>query len=388
MAFVSGGFAVRRQQHSRSSSSSLPSPVPLSGRTPRRRSAVVGGWLQMQAGTGTAAGAAASDAEDTRGGGRGGAHPLEDGVDGAVLLGEGPHRQVHDYGSGEARGHCAGQDGAGRAHFGQHRYCAGVSGGGTRLPAGADHARLDVHRAAHGVAGIRRRGGADAGRQGHEGSGGQGGGDSEADSGRVHVAAVRQPRQRQGALRDHRAGAVARHRRHHRRICVRRGHRWHDHRRRTVLAGAQPQYPYRGGGADRVARAERRQTGPAQDPGHRRRIRTGHSGHPDLQRGHSGEQRAIDRDGPPPRPRGRPAGGHLQRSGGAGGAGTGQAPGDEGQDDRGGDSLVRRALSDFGAVRQAARRGLQHGSRRRRLDVGELEDGHGPQDGRRGCAQR
>ncbi|KAK4534533.1 hypothetical protein CDCA_CDCA02G0558 [Cyanidium caldarium] len=62
MAFVSGGFAVRRQQHSRSSSSSLPSPVPLSGRTPRRRSAVVGGWLQMQAGTGTAAGAAASDA--------------------------------------------------------------------------------------------------------------------------------------------------------------------------------------------------------------------------------------------------------------------------------------------------------------------------------------
>ena len=73
--------------------------------------------------------------------------------------------------------------------------------------------------------------------------------------------------------RDHRRGDLGRHRRQGRHLRRRRRHRRHHHRRRPGAQGAQARRADRRRRAGGLPRALRRREGPAQDPGHRRRLR-------------------------------------------------------------------------------------------------------------------
>ena len=93
------------------------------------------------------------------------------------------------------------------------------------------------------------------------------------DRGRVRAAAVREPGQPRGAPAHDGRGGLERHRRQGRHLRRRRGHRRHRHRRRRGAQGAQAGGLHRRRRADRLAGAQRRRPRPAQDPGHRRRLR-------------------------------------------------------------------------------------------------------------------
>ena len=76
----------------------------------------------------------------------------------------------------------------------------------------------------------------------------------------------------------------------------RRRHRRHDHRRRLVPEGAQPRPEGDRRRARQQPRALRRPPGPAQDPGHRRRLRPARAGPPPARRDRRRRRRGRDRD--------------------------------------------------------------------------------------------
>ncbi len=95
----------------------------------------------------------------------------------------------------------------------------------------------------------------------------------QGDPRRDHPAAVPEPGQPGDPPAHHRRGDLERHRRRGRRVRLRRRHRRHDHRRRPGAEGAEAVAPRRRGRAGGQPGAVGRQARPAQDPGHRRRLR-------------------------------------------------------------------------------------------------------------------
>ena len=85
--------------------------------------------------------------------------------------------------------------------------------------------------------------------------------------------------------RTHRSRALGGTRRRHRRARRRRRHRRHDHRRRGVPQATRTRIACRRGRTGRLRRTRRRRPGPAQDPGHRRRLHTGDPEPRDHRRG-------------------------------------------------------------------------------------------------------
>ena len=96
-----------------------------------------------------------------------------------------------------------------------------------------------------------------------------------------------------------------------------------------------------------------RRARPAQDPGHRRRLRARHPGPQGDRRGHHHLQRDGAGNGAARGAGGRHSGGHLLRRGHRRGAGSGRAAGKCRQDDRRDHSELRGTLSVDGAVRRA-----------------------------------
>ena len=106
------------------------------------------------------------------------------------------------------------------------------------LQAQACDAGFDVARTAQDARASGRRTCAHARRAGHEGGHSQGSGDRRRDAGSDHSAAVREPGQPRNPSPHDRRGDLERYGRAGRRLCLGRGHRRHDHRRR---AGAESQ---------------------------------------------------------------------------------------------------------------------------------------------------
>ena len=186
---------------------------------------------------------------------------------------------------------------ADRADLRQYRHRAGLRRGLARLPAEAGDAGIDVDRAAQDAGLPRRRDRSDAGRPGHEGLDRDRRRTGAHHAQRRDAAAVQEPRQSRNSPPHHGGGNLERHRRQHRFLRRRRRHRRHHHRRRpgaqaaqAVAAGGRGRARGKPGAVGRAAYA-------AQDPGHRRRL---HSGHP----GSLGDRR--DRQGQQRRPRSRP----------------------------------------------------------------------------------
>ena len=119
---------------------------------------------------------------------------------------------------------------------------------------------------------LRRRGAGDALAGRDERGGRAGRRDPRAAQG-LHADAVLQPRQRRRPPPHHGGGDLARHRRADRRLRRRGRHRRHDHRGRADAEGAGAGGAGRRGRAGRLPGPLRRRARPAQDPGHRRRLR-------------------------------------------------------------------------------------------------------------------
>ena len=114
---------------------------------------------------------------------------------------------------------------------------------------------------------------------------------------RLPARPVLQPREPRGAPPHDRAGAVGRARRRHRRPRLRRRDRRHDHRRGGGAEGAQPEAARRRRRAGDLGGAVRPRARPAQDPGHRRRLRPAGAQPRDHRRGHRGRRRGRARHG-------------------------------------------------------------------------------------------
>ena len=80
-----------------------------------------------------------------------------------------------------------------------------------------------------------------------------------------------------------RPGDLGGYRREHRRHRRRRGHRRHDHRRGALIK-RRSRTSRRSPSSRRIAGDQRRQAGPAQDSGHRRRLHSEEPGHVDRRR--------------------------------------------------------------------------------------------------------
>ena len=104
------------------------------------------------------------------------------------------------------------------------------------------------------------------------------------------------------------------------------------------------------GGARLLPGPQRRNAGGPQDPGHRRRLRTGGAGHRRLRRDHSRDQRGRHGRRAADGPDGGRAGGHLLRRRPVGRRAAGQAAGEQGQDHRGPAAGHRRPVSVHGAL--------------------------------------
>ena len=87
-----------------------------------------------------------------------------------------------------------------RAHLRQHRHRSGCRGSCQGLPHHHRHARDHERRAPPADEGLRRRAGAQRGRQGHEGRHRQGRRAGQRDPQLLHPRPVRQPGQPQGSL--------------------------------------------------------------------------------------------------------------------------------------------------------------------------------------------
>ena len=134
---------------------------------------------------------------------------------------------------------------------------------------------------------------------------------------------VQEPGQPGDPPPDHGRRGLEGHRRQDRHLARRRGHRRHDHRHGEILKQPKP--------AVEVFAAEPAASPvlpgstarPAQDPGHRRRLRPQGARHDDLRRSHQGRQRRGHRDGAPPGSRRGHPRRHLGRSQRVGGLGSG-----------------------------------------------------------------
>ena len=136
---------------------------------------------------------------------------------------------------------------------------------------------IDVDRAAQDAGPARGGIGAHSRRAGHEGRDRQGARNHRCDARRGHAAAVRESGQSGNPPPHHGGGDLERHRRRGRHRRLRRRHRRHDHRRRPGSEGAQAERAHGRGRTGGFAGPFRRRARTAQDPGHRRRLRSGHS---------------------------------------------------------------------------------------------------------------
>ena len=140
---------------------------------------------------------------------------------------------------------------------------------------------------------------------------------------RLHPPAVQEPGQPGDPPPHHRRGNLARHRRQGRYPGQRRRHRRHADRRRRGHQGPQAGLQDDRGGAGGQPRPVRRPARPAQDPGHRRRLR---AGHPEVRADRRGAAHLQ-----PARFRDRPQGGAGRGSAGRHFVGCGDGRGDRGR---------------------------------------------------------
>ena len=132
-------------------------------------------------------------------------------------------------------------------------------------------------------------------------------------SGRLDPAAVREPGQYRRACEDDGTGDPARLPRRPRCVDHRRRHRRPHHRLRRGAEEGLAEAEGVCGGADRLARDQRRRTGATSDSGHRRRLHSGQSAHRSARRRDPGRGRGSARIRAPQRRARRHAGGHFQR---------------------------------------------------------------------------
>ena len=165
-----------------------------------------------------------------------------------------------------------------RADQRQHRHRPGLHLRRPRLQADGHDAREHEPGAAHAAQGVRGRDRADARRRGHaRGRSPRPRRSPTSTPKRVHAPAVQEPGQPRDPPQDDRRGDLARHRRQDRHPGRGRRHRRHDHRRGRGAQGAQARASRRSP-SSRPTRPVHPQlaagaaAGPAQDPGHRRRL--------------------------------------------------------------------------------------------------------------------
>ncbi len=211
---------------------------------------------------------------------RGRHHPGQDRRAQPRLFGEVPDRREHDLGCRSQRQTEVRHD-PGRADLRQHRHRPRLRRRRTRLQTDPDHAGVDEPGATQGAQGAGRGAGPDRTGEGHEGCDPEGRGTGRGDP-RKYFMPQQFDNPANPAIHEKTTGpeiwndtegAVdvlslqGRHRRHpHRRLALHQEHPGQADPRRGGgagdLAGDQPDPRRRGG-----------QARPAQDPGHRRRLR-------------------------------------------------------------------------------------------------------------------